>query len=61
MEGTKQAALQIGYTSEQAKLLSDLDDLFEKAIELKLLSEEQVTELGQLCGLMTANFTGKVI
>ena len=60
MQGTVNACKEIGYTDPQAELMGRIDDLFEEAIKVGLLPEEDVLTLGKTCGKMAGKFTGKI-
>jgi hypothetical protein len=55
MEGTVRLCLKLGYTQEQAELIGRIDDDFEGAIKLGLLSDEEAIQ----CRQQFARFTGK--
>ena len=58
--GTVKMCLDLGYTAEQSDLVGDIDELFEKAIKLKLISGDDAQRLGQICGQMCGEYTGKL-
>ena len=60
MEGTVKGCLQLGYTKEQAELMGEIDDLFEKAISLGLLSDFEAIYVGEIFGKLAGKRTGKI-
>jgi hypothetical protein len=40
----------IGYTEEQANLLDKIDDCFEEAVKLDMLTGDEAEEIGRFCG-----------
>jgi len=59
-KGTEDVCMQIGYTEEQCKLIGKIDDMFEKAIELNLCSDEDAVRIGQIIGTVFGKYTGKL-
>ena len=59
MQGTVEFAKKVGYTEEQAKLIGDLDDLFEKAIALDLCTGDEAQAIGTAVGMVFKEHTGK--
>lgn len=59
VKGTVRAMKQIGYTDEQSQLMGDIDDLFEQAIKVGLVSDKDAIVVGQVVGTMALHHTGK--
>lgn len=59
MKGTVKECRRLGYTEEQAKLMGDLDDLFEQAVKCGLVCEDDAVVVGQVVGTMALKHTGK--
>ncbi|HDZ26382.1 hypothetical protein LCGC14_1149280 [marine sediment metagenome] len=59
MEGTVTECMRIGYTKEQSELIGRIDDLFEEAIKINLINEDDALQLGKVFGTMAGKFTGK--
>jgi len=60
MQGTIDFCKQIGYTDEQAELIGRMDDLFEEAIKLNLLTGDEAVESGRFVGEIMGKHTGKL-
>lgn len=59
LSGTVTCAMKAGYSLEEGKIFGKMDNLFEEAIELGLLSAEEVVKIGQLIGILAGKRTGK--
>lgn len=60
MQGTVDACKQIGYTNEQSELIGKIDDLFEEAIKLDLVSPDEAIKIGMFVGQIAGKHTGKL-
>lgn len=58
MQGTVDLCLRLGYKPEQATLIGKIDDLFEEAIRLDLVSEDEALNLGAIFGRVAGKHTG---
>jgi len=58
MNGATEQWVKLGYTQQQAEVIDKLDDLFEKAIEVKLCSGDQATAIGVTVGKIFGRFAG---
>jgi hypothetical protein len=50
----------LGYTDEQSELVGQIDDLFERAVELDLCTGDEAIIIGQACGRIFGKHTGKL-
>jgi len=60
IQGTVKAVLSLGYTPEQAELVGCIDQLFERAVELEMISPADAVFLGQELGMVSGKYTGKL-
>ena len=60
MQGIVNFCKQIGYTNEQSELIGKIDDLFEEAIKLDLVSPNEAIEIGKFVGQIAGKHTGKL-
>lgn len=60
MEGTVKMCRELGYTDQQAELVGKIDDLFEEAIKLDMISPLDALQLGRQFGLFAGKHTGKL-
>ena len=60
MKGTVDMCIQVGYTKEQAELIGKIDDLFEEAIKLDLLTGTESIAIGRAAGAIMGKHTGKL-
>ena len=58
MRGTVNVCKKLGYTDEQAELIGKLDDLYEEAIRLDLISANEAIRLGQEFGRSAGKHVG---
>jgi len=59
-QGTENVCLDLGYTPEQANLIGRIDDLFEEAIRLDLMTGDEAQALGVAVGQVMGKHTGKL-
>lgn len=59
-KGTENGCLAVGYNPEQANLIGRIDDLFEEAIGLDLLTGGEAIEVGIFAGNVMGKHTGKL-
>ncbi len=59
MQGTVNECKRLGYTDEQAELISKLDDLFEEAIKLDMCTGDEAEGIGRVVGAVFGKHTGK--
>lgn len=60
MQGTINECLKLGYTTAQATLIGQIDDLFEEAIKLDLCTDKEAITIGLTCGRIFGQHTGKI-
>ncbi len=59
-QGTVNACKELGYTEEQSKLIGQIDDLFEEAVKLDLVSPTEAIKVGMFFGEQAGKHTGKI-
>lgn len=59
MQGTVKECLKLGYTNEQSDLMGKLDDDFEAAIKLGLITEKEAFDFGVSFAKIAMKNTGK--
>ena len=59
MKGTEDYAKKCGFTDEQAAFIGRLDDMFEEAQKLGLVTGDQAEAIGRYTGIMMAKTTGR--
>lgn len=59
MQGTVDHCKRVGFTPEQSELIGKMDDLFEEAQTLGLVTGDQAQEIGVFVGKMMYTTTGK--
>lgn len=60
IKGTTRSMIGLGYSGEQAKLIGNIDYMFEEAVRLGLCTGDEALNIGRTTGLIFGKHTGKL-